>query len=211
MRVKGRSAPAPPVAARAAGVEELEEELLLRDPEVDCGRDAGGPIDEARAEQLSQGDRVVIPGHGGDEALVEVDALELDPAPGVAVDQITGGALHRLDVEDRHDRRQVGHVRLDQDRPGENRLAAEATLLVLVGVAGGAEEPVGELSGEPVGAARAECDRSALRIDPADRLVAEASLGGQPGDDLGPLLGLGTGAQSTLTRSSRPWDSSSAL
>jgi hypothetical protein len=58
----------------------VEEELLLGDAEVDLRRDPRGPVDEPRAEQLAESDRVMVAGHGGDESLVEVDALELHPA-----------------------------------------------------------------------------------------------------------------------------------
>ena len=55
-----------------------------------------------------------------------------------------------------------GMCALTSTAPGSDRLAEEATLLVLVGVARRAEEAVAELAGDPVGPARAESDRSAL-------------------------------------------------
>ena len=133
----------------------------------------------AGTEELPQRDRIVVAWDGGDEALVEVDALELDPAPRVAVERVPGRPLDRLDVEDRDDGGQVRHVRLGQHGARQDRLATEAALLVLVGVAGGAEEAVAELAREPVGAARAERHRRAHGLMPADRLVAQPALGRQ--------------------------------
>src|SRR5262245_16302570 len=74
----------------------VEEELLLGDPEVDLRRDPGDPVDEGGAEELAQRHRIVVLGDRRDEALVEVDALELDPPPGEAIDRVVGGALERL-------------------------------------------------------------------------------------------------------------------
>src|SRR6185437_13750612 len=117
-------------------------------------------------------------------------------------------ALDRLHVEDRDDCGEVRHVRLDQQRRRQDRLAPETSLLVLIGVARGAEEPVAELTRELVRTPRAERDRSILRIDSADRLVPEGAFRGQTLDDLRPLLRVRFGAQSTSTRSSRPSASS---
>ena len=78
---------------------------------------------------------IVVVRDGGDEALVEVDALELDPAARVLVELVARGALDRLDVEDRDDGGEVRHVRLDQQRRRQDRLAPEPSLLMLVGVA----------------------------------------------------------------------------
>ena len=104
-------------------------------------------------------DRVVVAGDGREEALVEVDRLELDLAPEPLHDQLVGAPLDRLDVECGHDLGEVGHVRLGQHRGRQDRLAEEAALLLLVGVAGGAPEPVRELAGQPVRAADAERNR----------------------------------------------------
>ena len=76
----------------------MEEELLLGDPEVDLGGDSRDPVDEGRAEELAQRDRIMLPRDRGDEALVEIDALELDAAAGAPVERVLGGALDRFDV-----------------------------------------------------------------------------------------------------------------
>ena len=55
---------------------------------------------------------------------------------------------------------------LTSTAPGQDRLAAEPALLVLVGVAGGAPEAVAQLARDPVGAAGAERRRTALGLSP---------------------------------------------
>ena len=85
----------------------------------------------------------------------------------------TSCALDRLDVEGGDDLGQVGHVGLGEQRRRQHRLAEEAADLLFVGVAGGAPEALGELAGEPVGAADAERHRPVLGVDPADRLVGQ--------------------------------------
>jgi len=45
--------------------------------------------------------------------------------------------------------------------------------LLLVGVATGPPEPLGQLPGEPVRAAHAKRHRPVLRVDPADRLIGQ--------------------------------------
>src|SRR3954464_4526654 len=89
---------------------------------------------------------------------------------------VLGVVVERFDIEDRHHLGEVGHVRLDQRRGRKDRLAPEAPLLVLLGVAGGPPEALGELSRETVGAAGAQRRRLALWIDPPDRFVAELPL-----------------------------------
>src|SRR6185295_2225144 len=57
-----------------------EPELAVVDAEVDLAGHRRRPGEEAGAEQLAQGHRVVVARNRGKEALVEVDRLELDLA-----------------------------------------------------------------------------------------------------------------------------------
>ena len=165
-----------------------EPELAVVDAEVDLAGHRRRPLEEAGAEQLAQRDRVVLARHGGDEAPVEVDRLELDLAHEVLGDRL--GALDRLDVEGGHDLGEVGHVGLGEDRGRHHRLAEEPADLLFVGVAGGAPEALGELAGEAVGAAHAERHRAVLGIDPPDRLVGEVVALAVPADGRRPSPGL---------------------
>ena len=113
---------------------------------------------------------------GCDVALVEVDALEADAAAGLAIDEVLGRSLDRLHVEDRDHRRQVGGVGLDQGGAGHDRPAAEAALLALIGVAAGAPEVRRELAGEPVGAAGAQRNRFANRVEAAHRVELQTPV-----------------------------------
>ena len=69
-----------------------------------------------------------------------------------------------------------GMCALARTAPGSDRLAAEAALLALIGIAGGAPEVVGQLAGDPVGAAGAERRGRAHRVEAADRLVGRAPV-----------------------------------
>src|SRR5436190_11205197 len=104
------------LVARAPAQHPEEPQLLLGDRELDLVVHRGHPLEEAGAERLPERERVVLAGDGGEEALVELDALELDLAPRRLVhDQLLGRLLDRLDVERRHHLGQVGNVRLGED------------------------------------------------------------------------------------------------
>ena len=166
----------------------VEVELALGDAEVHLRVDPGHPVEESGAERLAQGDRVVLARHGGDEAAVELDRLELHAVAADAALDGVARALQRLDVEDRHHRREVGHVGLGQHRAGQHLPAAEqpAAALALVGVARRAPELVVELPGQPVRPAGAERRRPAARVEAADRLVGDPAGGRHPADHICP-------------------------
>ena len=98
-----------------------EVELAVGGAEVDLAVDRRRPVEEARAEELAQGDRVVALGDGRDEAPVELDALELDPQRGCACGAARPGVAS-IDSTSKAGttRRQVGHVGLGEDRPGQD-------------------------------------------------------------------------------------------
>jgi len=124
------------LVARALAQHPEEPQLLLGDAELDLVVHRRHPRQEPRTERLPERDRVVLAGDGGEEALVELDALELDLAPRRLVhDQLLGRLLDRLDVERWHHLGQVGNVRLGEHRPRKDRLREQPALLVLVGVA----------------------------------------------------------------------------
>src|SRR5262249_21013008 len=149
----------------------VEEELLLGDPEFDLRRDPGDPVDEGGAEELAQRHRIVVLRDRRYEALVEVDALELDSAPGEAIDRVARSALERLNVEHRDHRCQVRHGVLAREPPRPPPLAHEAPPLAPVCAAGRPEELAHELAGDPFGPPGTGGEGGALGVDPADRLV----------------------------------------
>src|SRR5436190_4163610 len=164
----------------------VEVELLLEDAEVDRCRNRRRPFEEARAESLAQRDRVVSLRDGREEAPVELDRLELDLARDALHGELVGSVLDRLDVERGRHPRQVGDVRLHEHGAGKDSLREQPSLLALVGVAGGAPEPIGELADQAVGAARAKRRRPPFRVEPADRVVPQAALAPHGLHRLGP-------------------------
>ena len=82
---------------------------------VAAGATIGVPLDKSAVafDALGMAIATAVMGKPDDDTGDRVDALELDPAPGVAVEGVPGSAFDRLDVEDRDDGREVRHVRLD--------------------------------------------------------------------------------------------------
>jgi hypothetical protein len=189
----------------------VEVHLLLGGAEVDLAVDRRRPGEEAGAEELAEGDRVVIGGHGRDETLVELDALELDAPAAVAAELLIRRRLDRLDVEGGDDARQVRHVRLDEQGLGQDGLREEAAGLVLVGVAARAPEVRGELPGQAVGAAGAERGRRVAGVDAAHLLVGEPAVVGDGAHRRDPGLALGAAGAQVSARSARPWSRSCCL
>src|SRR5215208_5859317 len=113
-----------------------EPELAFGDAEVDLVVDRRHPAQEAGAEGLPQRHRVVLARHGRQEALVEVDALELHLAARRALqDELVRGLLDRLDVERRHHLGEVRDVGLREHRARQHGLREQTALLALVRVA----------------------------------------------------------------------------
>jgi hypothetical protein len=140
----------------------------------------------------------VVGGDGGEEAAVELEALELDlPPRRDARQRVLRVRLQRLDVEDRDDVGEVGHVGLDQHRARQDRLAEEAAGLVLLGVAARPPRVARELARQAVLAARAQGGRRVHRIEAADRVVAQVVLPAVLADDSRPRLGILRSAHDT--------------
>ena len=222
MRLKSR----PPLSSAASSSSRgalaqppEEPELLLGDPELDLVVDRRHPLEEAGAERLPERDRVVLAGDGGEEALVELDALELDlAARGLCMTSSSGVVSIDSTLNGGITLARSGTCDLASTAPG--RTAFENSPPSSCSSASH-EAPQNPSLSSPVRRLVPPGQSAAgltHRIEPADRVVAKPAVGGQRLDRLGPGLLLVAGAHATcvpqasetLMRSSRPCASSSA-